>query len=344
MRDDEGSTIDPAMPAHGGDLAAAEARYGRPAAGWLDLSTGINAVPYPAPAPAPEVWQRLPQPDAEAALLAAARQAYGVGSDMAVVAAPGTQALIQLLPALAPAGPVAVLSPTYSEHARVWRTAGREVREPGDLAGLAGAGAAAVVAVNPNNPDGRLVPPDALLAATADMRCAGGLLVVDEAFADVMPEISLCGRPARESEGMVVLRSFGKFFGLAGVRLGFAIGPPSPVARLQALLGPWAVSGPAIAIGTTALSDGDWIAATRADLAARAARLDRILARAGLAVAGGTSLFRLVDSAQARAIQERLARAGIWTRAFPARPHWLRIGVPGGEAAFARLDAALGAG
>lgn len=339
MRNDEHPTIDPAMPAHGGDLAAAEARYGRPAAGWLDLSTGINAVPYPVPALAPAVWRRLPQPDAEAALLDAARAAYGVAPDKAIVAAPGTQALIQLLPMLAPPGPVAVRSPTYGEHARVWRAAGYAVREPGDLDGLAGAGVAVVV--NPNNPDGRLAPPDALLAASEAMRCAGGLLVVDEAFADVMPEVGLSGRPAAESDGVVVLRSFGKFFGLAGVRLGFAIGPPSPVARLQALLGPWAVSGPAIAIGMTALSDGDWIAATRADLAARVSRLDGILAQAGLAVAGGTSLFRLVDSAQARAIHESLARAGIWTRAFPAHPRWLRIGVPGGEAEFGRVVAAL---
>jgi cobalamin biosynthetic protein CobC len=342
----EGS--DDAPPAHGGDLAAAQARYGRPAAGWLDLSTGINAVSYPFPELPAEVWTRLPQADAEAALLAAARRAYGVGPDMAVVAAPGTQALIQLLPALAPPGPVAVLSPTYSEHARVWRAAGHEVREPGDPAGLAGAGAAAAVAVavavNPNNPDGRLVPPDALFAATATMRRAGGLLVVDEAFADLAPEISLSGRPARESEGMVVLRSFGKFFGLAGVRLGFAVGPPGLVARLRAGLGPWAVSGPALAVGTAALSDRPWIEAMRADLAARAARLDAVLTGAGLAVVGGTGLYRLVESPEAAAMHDRLGRAGIWTRAFPERPHWLRFGVPGGEQDLARLASALGVG
>ena len=327
------------MPIHGGDLAAAERRYGRPTGGWLDLSTGINAVAYPLPALPDTVWRRLPQADREATLLAAAREAYGVAADKALVAASGTQALIQLLPRLAPAGPVAVLAPTYAEHAHVWRTAGFAVNEIRDLAALNASKVAVVV--NPNNPDGRMVPPDTLLAATADLRREGGMLVVDEAFADVVPGISVGSRSLADGEGIVCLRSFGKFFGLAGVRLGFAVGDRDVIDRLGTMLGPWAVSGPAIETGIAALSDQPWITAAREDLAARSSRLDTILAAAGLSVVGGTTLYRLAETPDARLVQERLAHAGIWTRRFTDDPSWLRFGVPGTEAGFGRLVKAL---
>ncbi|NBC33445.1 MAG: threonine-phosphate decarboxylase [Alphaproteobacteria bacterium] len=328
------------MIPHGGNLAEAARAYGAPAAGWLDLSTGINAVPYPVPALPDRVWRALPQADAEGRLCDAARSAYGVAPQAGVVAAPGTQALIQLLPLLIEAGPVAILSPTYGEHAHVWRRSGCPVRP---VTGLLETGdARVIVAVNPNNPDGSRREPEALLAATAGMRAAGGLLVVDEAFADVVPGISLAGAAAEP--GLVVLRSFGKFFGLAGLRLGFALGPPVLADRLQAMLGPWAVSGPALHIGAAALADHAWIEAARRDLARRAGRLDRMLAAAGLSVAGGTTLFRLVESDQAAAVHDHLARAGIWTRRFHDHPRRLRFGVPGSDRDFERVEQALRTG
>ncbi len=323
--------------AHGGDLDVAERRFGVPAAGWLDLSTGINPAPYPLPEIAPESWRRLPQAAAEAGLIEAARACYGAPAAAGLVAAPGTQALIQLLPRFRPPGPVAVLGPTYAEHAHVWAAAGHDVVE---TATLAQASAAAVaVLVNPNNPDGRVIGADELEEARRALARRGGWLVVDEAFADCDPTVSMAAAAGRP--GLILLRSFGKFFGLAGLRLGFALAEPVLARRLQDGLGPWAVAGPALEIGRTALADRDWIEATRARLAAAAARLDRLLAEFGLAVVGGTSLFRLAETPDAAALHEGLARHGILTRVFDGRPGLIRIGLPGADLNFDRLAAAL---
>lgn len=323
---------------HGGDLAAARRLFPDAPAPFLDLSTGISPHAWPLPALPAEAFTRLPGPDALAGLLAAAAARYGAPSAAHVVAAPGTQILLPLVAGLVAPGRANVLAPTYAEHARAAALAGHAVGEVTDVAALAGADLAVVV--NPNNPDGRLVAPADLrvLAATAAAR--GGLVVVDEAFMDVGPAGAslLPELPA----GAVVLRSFGKFHGLAGLRLGFAIAAPEIAARLAARLGPWAVSGPAIAVGTAALADDAWATAMRARLAADAARLDGLLAAAGLAVAGGTALFRLVRTPDAAALYGRLGRAGILVRRFPERPADLRFGLPAGEAAWGRLAAALG--
>lgn len=322
---------------HGGNLSRAAARFGIPEAEWLDLSTGINPVPYPDTILSAASLTRLPAEGALADLLAAAREAYGVPTAGGLCAAAGTQALIQVLPAVVPARNVAVVGPTYSEHARAWRGSGRAVREVDDLA--AAGGADVVVLTNPNNPDGRQWQPAALDAVRTALARAGGLLVVDEAFADVAPALSLA--PMAGADGLVVLRSFGKFFGLAGLRLGFAAGPPALIAEIEALLGPWAVSGPAIEIGRRALADRAWIAAARTNLAGLRHRLDGVLSAAGFTIAGGTDLFRLVTCDDAEAVFLALARAGVLTRPFEGRPHWLRIGLPGDEAGFARLAHAL---
>ncbi len=316
---------------HGGDLAAARAHYGGAPADWIDLSTGINPWPYPLPHLPAEAWTRLPQRDAEARLLTAARAAYGVASDAALVAAPGTQALIQLLPTMLPPRRVAVVGPTYGEHAPAWAAAGhevREVREPVRDTDV-------LVLCSPNNPDGGLADPALPGWAGKDR-----LVVVDEAFADVMPEVSLAACAGRK--GLLILRSFGKFYGLAGLRLGFALGDPALAHRLSERLGPWAVSGPALAIGAAALADAGWQAAAREKLRDAAARLDALLAQAGLHILGGTSLFRLAQTpGPAAGWHERLARAHLWTRPFPAHPHWLRFGLPACENAWQRLEAAL---
>lgn len=325
-------------PRHGGDLAAAIATYDGRRGDWLDLSTGINPHAYPIPALPPEAWTHLPQGDAEAALRGAAAGCYGVPDPACIVPAPGTQALIQWLARLTAPGTVAVVGPTYGEHAAQWRLAGhtvREVAEAGDHAQ-----AAVLIVVNPNNPDGRIVPRRDLLAI-ADRRAAHGrLTIVDEAFADVAPHASIAD--AAGLPGLVILRSFGKVFGLAGLRLGFALASPVPAQRLREALGPWPVSGPALAIGALALADTGWIAAMRTQLATEAAQLDAVLAAAGLTVVGGTPLFRLIATAEAPAIYARLARRHILTRPFDYRPDWLRLGLPGDTGRLGRLAEGLG--
>jgi len=322
------------MRDHGGNLDAAMARFGGAAGDWIDLSTGINPRPYPVPDIPREAWAALPTEADMAALSEAAAQAYGAGCAIAPVA--GAQAAIQMMPALLPPGEARVLGPTYNEHAASLRAAGWQVCEVARADDLAGADLAVIV--NPNNPDGRRHAPDALLMLADRV----GLLVVDESFADTAPELSVVPQLTRESERVIALRSFGKFYGLAGLRLGFAVGGARHIARLKEMAGPWPVSGPAITIGCAALNDTAWQAETRARLSADAARLDALAAAAGWDLVGGTPLFRLYETGDAAAAQARLARAQIWSRTFPYSPGWLRLGLPGAEDEWTRLEAALG--
>ena len=318
---------------HGGDLSAATVRFGAPPDGWVDLSTGINPCPYPVDPGVLSSLARLPEPAALARLEAAAAAAYRAPSGIVAVAAPGTQALIQWLPRLFPPCRVAVVSPTYGEHAPAWRAAGHEVEAVPCLPDAARADV--VVLTRPNNPDGRVADAAALARLARGLAEKGGFLVVDEAFADVTED------PTTAAPDRCVLRSFGKFYGLPGLRLGFALCGDELADRLRAALGPWPVSAPAIGIGIAALSDRAWQAETRRRLDADAARLDGLLEGAGLAVVGGTSLFRLAEGQGAAALFERLGRAGIYVRCFPESPDRLRFGLPGDAAAWDRLERAL---
>ncbi len=284
----------------------------------------------------PEVWQRLPEQADLAALEQAARVAYGAGRE--VVAAPGTQALLQWLPRLVPARRVGILGFTYAEHETCWRAAGAGVEVVEALDDLAAFDVAVVV--NPNNPDGRLVGREPLAALAGQMAAREGLLIVDEAFMDVMPAAFSLVRVLPAS-GALVLRSFGKVYGLAGVRLGFAVAPLCLADRLRAAMGPWAVSGPAIALGRRALADTAWLAATMERLGREADRLDGLLLDAGFRLVGGTRLFRLAEHPDAARWFERLARAGVLVRPFGARPAWLRFGIPGDEHSWGRVGAVL---
>jgi cobalamin biosynthesis protein CobC len=323
---------------HGGDLGAARALFPGAPEPFVDLSTGINPSAYPMPAVPSEVFVRLPDPNVVNQLAAIAARAYGASSDSHVVVAPGTQILLSHVFALAPTRRAIVLGPTYAEHRRVAALVGHRVKESAELDGLSGAGLAIVV--NPNNPDGRLVQRQTLLALADELRSTGGLLVVDEAFMDVGPQGTTLA-PDVGCGNIVVLRSFGKFFGLAGLRLGFALAAPELAERLRSVLGPWAVSGPALAVGIIALSDQDWIDTMRVGVATAAMRLDAILHEARLQVIGGTSLFRTVRMSGAAQVFFQLGRAGILVRRFSEWPDLLRFGLPGDEPAWERLRAAL---
>lgn len=313
------------LPDHGGGVDAAAARWGGTRADWIDLSTGINPLPYNLPVFPADAWTALPDRAAATALVSAARAFWRVPDGAAVLAAPGASALIARLPWVRNAGRVAIPGPTYNEHARAFAAGGWAAAQDG---------CDARVVVHPNNPDGRIWTEGTASAGLRD----GGLLVIDESFCDVMPDRSLIALADRP--GVVVLKSLGKFWGLAGLRLGFAIGDPALVDRLAQALGPWPVSGPALAAGTAALRDHGWARATRERLAADAARLDGLMAARGALAAGGTGLFRLYDVDDALAWQDRLARGRIWTRVFPYSTRWLRLGLPA-PGQWNRLEATL---
>lgn len=333
-----GGDAEPLM--HGGDLAAARRLFPEAPEPFVDLSTGINPIPYRLPRLPADLFSRLPDAAALNALAEIAARVYGAPSAAHVVPAPGTQILLPIIAGLARPGRAAIVAPTYGEFARAAALAGhgviqvRDIADPGD--------ARLVVVGNPNNPDGRLFAKDDLIALAKNLLPRGGMLVVDEAFMDVGPRgDSLAPELARGN--IVVLRSFGKFFGRAGIRLGFALAAPHIAARISAILGPWAVSGPALAVGAKALADAAWIETTRSRLAKSARRLDGILTRSGMEIVGGTPLFRLVRQPAADRLFHHLGRAGILVRAFARQTDWLRFGVPANEQAWRRLQIALAA-
>ena len=325
---------------HGGNLAAARAQFPNAPQPIVDLSTGVNPHPYPIADLAIDDFAHLPEPAALARLSDLAATVYGAPSAQNVVAAPGSQILMALIADLLPHGRAAVLGPTYAEHARIAALAGHDVTTVESLSGLEGASLAIVV--NPNNPDGRMTSKHDLLSLAEKQEAHGGTLVVDEAFMDVGPEgASVSDRV--DQAPITVLRSFGKFFGLAGLRLSFAVTNRPLSARLRARLGPWPVSGPALGIGAAALGDQAWIDRTRKALSADSERLEMLLGAAGLTPVGRTALFCLVSSPRAQEIFAALGEAGIFVRRFYENPQLLRFGLPGKQEEWRRLEGALNA-
>ena len=322
---------------HGGALDRMQAAYPNAPTPWVDLSTGINPWPYPVGALPPEAWQHLPTAAAMQACRAAMARAIGA-PEASLLLAPGSELLIRLLPTVIAPRTVAVASPTYGDHARAWRASGAEVIETTDP--LAEAGKVdALVLCNPNNPTGMVLERSQMGQALTRQAARNGWLIVDEAYADLCPALSLA--PLAGAGNLIILRSFGKFYGLAGLRLGALLGPPALLESLSRRLGVWPVSGPALAIGAQAYADLAWQDATRDQLAAARRRLDKILLDSGLWIVGGTDLFRLARTDNARQLWHQLAEAGLYVRRFDYAPDLLRIGLPANTEAEHRLAAAL---
>ena len=303
---------------HGGNLDEAIALFGGTSTDWLDLSTGINPEPYPVLTLPSEVWTTLPSKARMLDLSRAAATAYDTCARVTPIN--GAQGGIQMVPWLRPPGHAAVLVPTYNEHAATLRASGWQVVEVSTIAALSGADLAVVV--NPNNPDGRCAPPEVLRQLSHRV----GLLIVDESFADPKPETSIAAN--LDQDNIVVLRSFGKFYGLAGLRLGFALANGGLADLLAGQAGPWPVSGPAIEIASRALLDHNWQTRTKKALQAGAERLDTLASSVGWQLVGGTSLFRTYEASDSAAAQEALAKNKVWSRIFPYSSSWIRLGLP----------------
>lgn len=316
---------------HGGNLRDA-ARFKR--SDWIDLSTGLNPHGYPAPQLATDAWHRLPEMDP--GLLRAATDFYGAPQMLAVA---GSQAAIQALPRLRQPSRVVVAAPSYAEHAHHWSMHGHTLREvPYDELEAALPGCDVMVLCNPNNPTGATVAPERLRDWASLLAARGGWLVVDEAFADVMPDISVAQWSSMP--GLIVLRSIGKFFGLAGARVGFVAAHGELLERLADTLGPWAVSGPAQQITRAALDDKAWQRETSTRLLAAGTRLRDLLCQHGIA-STGSPLFQWWPEARPEEFWQHMAERGIWVRLFTRAARGIRIGLPPDEAAWHRLETAL---
>ncbi len=308
---------------HGGGPDAAIARHGGHREDWIDLSTGINPRAWPIPTLAPEYWTSLPDKDDSDRLIEAARRHLGFPRQSDDVLAPGVSSLIARLPFIKPPGTVTIRRPTYGEYAFAFTNAGWTCRENGDTQ----------IIVHPNNPDGRLSDRETIQAGH------GQLTIIDESFCDTCPDLSHAELSSHD--GIVVLKGIGIFWGLAGVRLGFAVCLRPLAGRIRKLLGPWPVSGPAVQIGLGSLSDEDWVIDSRERLRRDAARLDSLLSRHGFQSVGGTDLFRLYRVPNATAVHESLARYRILVRKFDHAGTWIRFGLPGTEEDWSRLEGAV---
>lgn len=309
---------------HGGGLDAAINHYGGERGGWLDLSTGINPNPYPIPDIPPHFWRVLPDEQAKADLIAAAKLFWGVPEGAVVVPAAGVSALIAVLPSLADASDVSILGPTYNEFAAAFSGQDWAIQDAAPVQ----------VRIHPNNPDGRLFSRDEI-TDTHDQ-----LTIIDESFGDICPENSLIDLAIKPNH--IILKGTGKFWGLAGLRLGFAITTPELADAITQRLGPWNTSGPAQFVGRRMLSDMRWVENTRVELSIMSQALDGVLTQNGHKVLGGTDLFRLVETSDAKALSEHLCHNHILTRIFPYSETWVRFGLPANTSDLARLNDALG--
>jgi cobalamin biosynthesis protein CobC len=322
------------MLEHGGRLRLAAIKYGKALEQWLDLSTGISPNSYPIPEIPPEVWRRLPEEADD--LENVARNYYGAQDLLAVA---GSQAAIQCLPKLRPHSRVALLSLAYNEHAYAWKREGHEVLVLSEKSLIEQRPDVDVLVVcNPNNPTGFVARPEVLLAWLKELVEKGGWLVVDEAFMDSTPELSMSGLTG--INGLVVLRSIGKFFGLAGVRAGFVLGWRELIDQFRDKLGPWAVNGPARYVVSEALIDFAWQNEQSARLRAKAQRLEILLKSYGLEPGGSTHYFVWVPHPRAREIFEALCEGAVLTRLFDHVPS-LRFGLPATEDDWQQLESAL---
>jgi cobalamin biosynthetic protein CobC len=320
------------MLEHGGNLTLAAAQYNIPLADWLDLSTGINPNGYPLPEIPPAIWQRLPLDDD--GLIEAACAYFG---SRAALPTAGSQAAIQILPRLRPPCKVAMPSLMYKEHAHAWQYCGHQISIFTDLDDDIVNSADVVLLCNPNNPTaGRFSPAD-LLHLHSRLQQRGSWLVVDEAFMDATPENSIAQHT--HLEGLFVLRSLGKFFGLAGARVGFLLASPQWLSKAQEILGPWSLSGPSRFVAAQALSDFTWQQNTRMQLSASSLRLAALLSESGLTPHAGTALFQYAPLKDAELRQQQLAKQGIWVRYFPEACA-LRFGLPT-ENGWCKLESAL---
>jgi cobalamin biosynthesis protein CobC len=324
---------------HGGRLCVARSLFPDMPQPWIDLSTGINPHSYPAPRASARERNRLPEPTELARLEAVAAAAFNVADPSRVVATGGTENALLLLPYVLKLMSAVIASPTYGSHSDAWRHAGADVRTVADSELLANAdGKSAVIIVNPNNPNGRLLAREQLLTLNEN----AGALIVDEAFGDLEPQHCVTNIAGSDTAPrMIVLRSFGKFYGLAGVRLGFVIASPAIAIRLRRLFGDWPVSVDALRAGLAAYADSDWAQRMRVQLRETAQRLDELLVSGGLEIAGGTSLYRLARATNARARFTQLISHGVLVRPFDYDATLLRFGLPGTRDDWRRLTKAL---
>jgi len=311
------------MLEHGGKLDHHLDLYGGDRSDWIDLSTGINNSPYPIPKIPKWVWECLPDERLNENFKDAARDFWKVPKSAEITTANGTSPIISILPSIFRRGNIDIYHPTYNEYKAAFTKSGWKISKNN---------ASARVLVNPNNPDGKYW-------SSTDILSNDKLTIVDESFCDLTPEKSLI--KFSDQPGVVVLKSFGKFWGLAGLRLGCAIAAPKTLKKLQSMLGPWPASGPALFIGVKALNDKNWANNNVKKLDNLASKFDDILLKNSIHIMGGTSLFRLIKIKNAEKMKNYFAQNHILIRTFSYSNEIARIGIPKNEKQRLKIETIL---
>lgn len=330
---------------HGGNLTEAIKQYNITKENWLDLSTGISPWTYPFQPLPDRVWQELPPSGSE--LLASAAKFYDVKQN-SITATPGSQIAIRLLPQLFEPSKVAIPTLGYKEHAASWQMANHQTlhyHDATELLELINTNRVEhVVVINPNNPNG-----EKLNLRTLDriILKISGICIIDEAFIDYYDDdfdegddstsISSATKVLSDFEydNLIILRSVGKFFGLAGIRLGFCIGFHPSLQTLNALLQPWSISHASQYIGIQALQDKQWQQQQRVKIkqhqnAFQMALNDLLNQHLEQHTSAEAGLFTTVfaDDTALNKLHHQLAKQGILTRLDNDQQSWLRFGLP----------------
>ena len=304
---------------HGGDIDNAIKKYGGNKDDWIDLSTGINPNHYPYKLINIRELQNLPYKNDIDNLNKLAKKYFQTTACVRAVS--GAQGGINILPFLLPNKTVSILSPTYNEYQNVFSNSLKKIINVKNLSELKKSQIAIIC--NPNNPDGKLYSNDNLLKISKSVE----YLIIDESFIDQYPRKSLSHK-LDDQTNILILRSFGKFFGLAGIRLGFLISNKEIDKKIQFLIGNWPISNVAINVASKALIDHVWIMNTISFLKEGSYFLDCLASEINWKVVGGTNLYRLYETPNAHDAQNKLANFKIWSRRFSYSKKWIRLGIP----------------
>ena len=337
------------LPPHGGNIPWASKQFAIPENQWIDLSTGISPWHYPISTLSPRYFQQLPY--ATTQLYQAAANYYGCPAEY-LRAVPGSQYAIEQLPTLFAPQKIALPTWGYSEHQKAWQAQGSEIihyTNHSELLQLLNQQAIPyALIIRPNNPSAAFFTIEQVKQVEVLLQQKypnKHLLILDEAFIDLYPQASFIRHPP--GPRTVVLRSVGKFFGLAGIRLGFVCAQPALLQRLQAKLGQWLINGPSVGIGQQLFQDKPWAQQQRLRIRQQNKQLQQCLLQAGLpAPLHSAGLFTSVFGEPEKFLQIfiQLAKAGVLVRYFPHPTQaCLRFGLPGQhqQACFTRIKGLL---
>ena len=315
---------------HGGDIDLAIKKYGGQRADWIDLSTGINRTSYPWQESVKVELRDLPSSKLLMGLEKAASRAYKVAEGTDTAAVQGAQQIISLLPiCLKNYNSVAILGPTYNEYEKAFKSSGIKAETVSEVSKLSSSDIAIIV--NPNNPTGKVIAEEILDDLSKKVR----ILIIDESFK------MFSSRRIQKFDNVIQINSLGKFFGLAGVRLGFVSGPSDFIKSVREMLGPWPISSIAAEIGIIALNDTTWISEMEKILLEGSNVLHKACSTKNWKLVGKTNLFHTYATSSCLEVEEQFAAHYIWIRTFDYSQTWIRLGIPTSKYEWTRVRQVL---